>query len=199
LAIKRVTAEDAGDYKVDLWNPYGSASASASRTAKFAPRFDPKCPMLSGPRTISSKKRQSFILAIDYVASAPARVIWALNGVQLVDRLIEYGPGWLRLRVANCSRARDACTYTCMVENDVGTDSVGVRVDVYTRPGSPEDVKVTSTLFLLLGDHLPMTAELNCTVTSLNDAMSLLALGRGLVLEQRLQSTSLLLEICRRQ
>ncbi|KAI1733007.1 fibronectin type III domain-containing protein [Ditylenchus destructor] len=84
-------------------------------------------------------------ILVPYAASPRPEIVWSKNSIPLDERdaraQIETNDYLTQLTYQKCERG-DSGTYTVRMENDLGSDSVELRLKVVDKPSPPQDLEV---------------------------------------------------------
>lgn len=168
--IHNVTKEDEAFYTCNVENSYGEMSQSASLTVT-GPATPPDFTFRPTNNTV--QQGDTVMFYCDCSGNPEPKVTWEKASIVVSNN------GSLSLSDV---QAVDTGWYTCLCENDVGTVTQSVYLDVYTLPvitRSPEDVRVRKGTPIVLhcsaaGNPSPsiswVTPRFGSVVTTINEA-----------------------------
>lgn len=136
MTINNVTMDDDADYSVRIYNQNGNRTSKASLTVQYRPRIKLPSRYIS---KVTFKKGDTITLKIPYTANPKPEVIWKLNDIILTGYEVECSSYYATIVIKNATPEHSGI-YKLKLENEVGSDSCEIQVQILNSPSPPTDL-----------------------------------------------------------
>ncbi|XP_022091183.1 twitchin-like isoform X3 [Acanthaster planci] len=143
LTISNIQPDDVDEYSCEIRNPGGRKVTRAQLLVKFAPKI--KLPARFRDTAASFIKGETIKLKIPVTGYPKPTSSWTLDG-RRISRGVEDTDRHAVLTIANAER-KDSGEYELTAENEVGSDSAFIHVNVNDVPGEPIDLQAKDVTY----------------------------------------------------
>ncbi|XP_038051694.1 twitchin-like [Patiria miniata] len=143
LTISNIQPDDVEEYTCEIRNPGGRKLTRAQLLVKFSPKI--KLPARFRDTVVSFIKGETIKLKIPVTGYPKPTSSWTLNGKR-INRGVEDTERHAVLTISNADR-KDSGEYELTAENEVGSDSAVIQINVNDVPGAPTDLQASDVTF----------------------------------------------------